>query len=153
MKPLAQTAAGLLAGTVFGVGLAWAQMTDPHKVLAFLDIAGDWDPSLLFVIGGAVALALAGYRFVLRRRAPLFDDRFHLPRRSTVDAPLLGGAALFGIGWGLAGYCPGPAIASIGFGNPEMLWFLPALLAGIALQRLARPRTTATHRPPSSQGL
>ncbi|MGY4829731.1 DUF6691 family protein [Sphaerotilaceae bacterium SBD11-9] len=136
----AQTAAGLLAGTVFGAGLAWSQMTDPRKVLAFLDVAGHWDPSLLFVMGGAVAFAFAGYRWVLRRSAPLFDTTFHLSLDTAIDPRLLGGAALFGAGWGLAGYCPGPAIASLAFGNAEMLWFLPALVAGIALQQWA-------HRP------
>lgn len=129
--------AGLLAGVAFGVGLAWSQMTDPRRVLAFLDVTGAWEPGLLLVMGAAVALSLAGYRLVLKRRAPLFDDRFHLPVATAIDRPLIGGAVLFGVGWGLAGYCPGPAIASLGFGNPEMLWFLPALLAGIALRRVA----------------
>lgn len=138
MSAPARTLAGLVAGTVFGAGLAWSQMTDPRKVLGFLDITGDWDPSLLFVMGGAVVLAFAGYRFVLKRKAPLLDDRFHVPGASPIDGPLLAGSALFGIGWGLAGYCPGPAIASLGFGNAEMLWFLPALLGGIVLQRLTR---------------
>ncbi|HET7792776.1 MAG TPA: DUF6691 family protein [Rhizobacter sp.] len=145
MRPLAQAAGGLLAGTVFGVGLSWSQMTDPHKVLAFLDIAGRWDASLLFVIGGAVAVAFAGYRLVLRRKGPLFDDAFHLNFETAIDTPLLAGAALFGIGWGLAGYCPGPAIASLGFGNTEMLWFLPALVAGIALRQWSRRLDNAAY--------
>jgi hypothetical protein len=127
--------AGLLAGVVFGVGLAVAQMTDPLKVLGFLDLAGAWDASLLFVLGGAVVLAAVAFRFVLRWPAPLLDERFHLPTKAAIDRPLLVGSALFGIGWGLAGYCPGPAIASLGFGNPEALWIVPALLAGAALQR------------------
>jgi hypothetical protein len=134
-RPPQRALAALLAGTVFGVGLALAQMTDPLKVLGFLDLAGAWDASLLFVLGGAVVLATAGYRVVLRRRAPLLDERFHLPTATAIDRPLLLGSALFGIGWGLAGYCPGPAVASLGFGNPEALWVAPALLAGAALQR------------------
>lgn len=125
----------LLAGAVFGLGLAVAGMTDPRKVLAFLDVAGDWDPSLVLVLGSAVAVAFAGYRLVLRRPAPLFDAAFHLPGQRRIDAPLLAGALLFGLGWGLAGYCPGPAIASIGLGNPEAWLFLPALAAGSLLRR------------------
>ncbi len=130
-----RAAAALLSGAVFGAGLAVAQMTDPRKVLAFLDITGAWDASLLFVLGGAAGLALVAFRFVLRRRAPLLDSRFHLPVKTAVDRPLLIGAAVFGAGWGLAGYCPGPAIAALGLFNTEVLWLLPALLAGTTLQR------------------
>lgn len=129
---------GLLAlasGTVFGAGLALAQMTDPRKVLGFLDVAGAWDPSLLLVLGGAVGFSALAFRFVLRRPAPLWDERFHLPQALGVDRRLLLGSALFGAGWGLAGYCPGPAIASLALGNGELLWLLPAMLAGTALQR------------------
>ena len=122
-------------GAVFGVGLAVAQMTDPRKVLAFLDVSGAWDPSLLLVLGGAVILAATTFHRILRRPAPQFDARFHLPESAAIDGRLISGAALFGIGWGLAGYCPGPAIAALGFGNPEALWLVPSLLAGIALQQ------------------
>jgi len=134
-SPVRQGLAALAAGIVFGVGLAVAGMIDPRKVLAFLDVAGAWDASLLFVLGGAVVVAFAGFRWVQRRPAPLLDTRFHLPAASAIDAPLLVGAALFGVGWGLAGYCPGPAIASLGFGNAEALWFVPAMLAGAGVQR------------------
>ncbi|RMX08832.1 YeeE/YedE family protein [Corticibacter populi] len=127
--------AGLLSGLVFGLGLAIAGMADPRKVLAFLDVAGAWDPSLLLVLGAAATVAMVGFRWVLSRPAPLFDDAFHLPPRGCIDAPLLTGTALFGIGWGLAGYCPGPAIASLAFANPEAATFLPALLAGQLLYR------------------
>jgi hypothetical protein len=127
--------AALGAGTVFGIGLALAQMTDPRKVQNFLDLAGTWDPSLLFVLGGAVALTTVVFRVLLRRQAPLLDTRLHLPAATAVDRDLLLGSALFGVGWGLAGYCPGPAIASLGLGNAEALWLVPALLAGAALQR------------------
>jgi hypothetical protein len=137
--------AALASGLLFGTGLSLSRMVDPRKVLAFLDFAADWDPSLLFVLGGAVILAFAGYRLVLRRDAPLLDSRFHLGAAGTrIDANLVAGAVLFGVGWGLAGYCPGPAIASLGYGNGEALWFVPAMLVGAGLQRRrARARATA----------
>lgn len=128
-------ASSLGAGVVFGVGLAVAQMTDPRKVLGFLDLAGPWDASLLFVMGGAVVWAGLAFRWIMVRPFPWLDDRFHLPEGRQVDARLLVGAAIFGIGWGLGGYCPGPAVASLGFGNPEALWVVPAIVVGIALRR------------------
>ena len=131
MQPLVS----LVAGVVFGLGLAVAEMTNPLKVLDFLDLAGNWDPSLAFVMGGAVLVTLVAFRFVLRRPAPLYGDRFHLPTLTQLDRKLLGGAALFGIGWGLAGYCPGPALATILSGNSETWLFVPAMLVGGALQR------------------
>jgi uncharacterized membrane protein YedE/YeeE len=134
--------AALGSGVVFGLGLSLAQMTNPDKVLNFLDISGAWDPSLLLVLGGAVVLCALGYRLVLRRGAPLWDGLFHLPLSRAIDTPLVVGSALFGIGWGLSGYCPGPVIASIGFGNPEALWVLPSILAGAAIQRWTRGRQT-----------
>jgi uncharacterized protein len=135
--------AALLAGTVFGIGLAVAQMIDPLKVLGFLDVTGAWDASLLFVLGGAVVVAFIGFRFVLRRPGPLFDERFHLAKVTSIDTGLVAGAAIFGVGWGLGGYCPGPAIASLGFGNVEALWFVPAMLAGAGLQRWVARRRPA----------
>ena len=136
--------AALGTGTLFGLGLAVAQMTDPRKVLNFLDLAGAWDPSLLFVLGGAVSFSVAAFRFILARRAPVLDAQFHLPPPSArVDGPLVAGSALFGLGWGLAGYCPGPAIASLGFGNTEALWVVPAMVAGAALQRWQASRKPA----------
>jgi uncharacterized membrane protein YedE/YeeE len=128
-------AAALACGTLFGLGLAVAQMVDPRKVLAFLDLAGAWDASLLSVLGAAVMLAGAGFALLRRRPAPLLDTVFHPPAATALDRPLVVGSALFGIGWGLAGYCPGPAIASLGFGNAEALWFVPAMLAGIVLRQ------------------
>ena len=138
----------LACGTLFGLGLAVAQMTNPRKVLGFLDIAGAWDPSLLLVLGAAVSFSLLACRRILTRPAPLWDTHFHVPATSRIDVRLLGGAALFGIGWGLAGYCPGPALASLGMGNHEALWFVPAMVAGMAVQRwtsagLAGARRTA----------
>ncbi|WP_085316653.1 DUF6691 family protein [Derxia lacustris] len=130
----------LVAGALFGLGLGVARMTDPLKVLGFLDIAGAWDPSLAFVLGGAVAVTVVAFRFVLRRAAPIWAERFHLPTASAVDRRLVLGAALFGIGWGLTGYCPGPALAGLAVGNAELVWFLPALLAGGLLARLLPSR-------------
>lgn len=119
-----------LSGLLFGVGLAWSGMADPHKVLGFLDVAGAWDPSLLLVMVGAVLTYAVGSRLVTRRARPWLDERFHLPANRRIDARLLAGAAVFGIGWGLAGYCPGPALAGVGLGNGDLIWLLPALLLG-----------------------
>ena len=135
--------AALASGVVFGLGLSLAQMTNPDKVLNFLDIAGNWDASLLFVLGGAVVLSALAFHFILKRRAPLWDSTFHLPLARAIDKSLVIGSALFGIGWGLSGYCPGPAIASIGLGNPEALWVVPSIIAGAALQRWSHYRQTA----------
>ncbi|WP_114394546.1 DUF6691 family protein [Oleisolibacter albus] len=143
---MARLISSLLAGLLFGAGLALSGMIDPAKVLGFLDVAGDWDPSLAFVMGGALAVTLLGYRLVLRRPHPLFDAAFHLPSRRDIDARLLGGAALFGIGWGLAGYCPGPALASLGFGGRGVLTFVLAMLAGMALFRVLE----YLRRPPAA---
>jgi len=125
--------AALGAGTLFGFGLAVSQMVSPAKVLGFLDLAGDWDPSLAFVMAGAVLVTFAGYKFVLRRPAPLFDRKFHLPTRRAIDASLLGGAALFGVGWGMVGFCPGPALAALAVADGKILGFVAAMLAGMAL--------------------
>lgn len=123
----------LVAGTLFGAGLAISQMVNPAKVLAFLDIFGRWDPSLAFVMGGALAVTFVGYKFVLGRDKPVFADRFQLPTARDVDNRLLTGAAVFGVGWGLVGFCPGPALASLAFGRMESLLFILAMLAGAAL--------------------
>ncbi|MFT4248840.1 MAG: YeeE/YedE family protein [Pseudomonas sp.] len=130
--------AALLSGLLFGLGLALAGMTDPRKVLAFLDLAGAWDPSLLWVLGAAVAVALTGFQLARRRPAPLLEGSFQPPPPGRIDRALLLGALLFGIGWGIAGYCPGPALASLANGNRELLAFLPALLLGQWLQRRSR---------------
>jgi uncharacterized membrane protein YedE/YeeE len=123
--------AGLLAGLLFGAGLAISQMINPAKVLAFLDVAGAWDPSLAFVMLGAVVVTALGYRFVLRQPKPLLDDSFSVPTRTDVDGRLVIGAAIFGVGWGLGGYCPGPAIASIGFGAMETVVFVIFMAIGM----------------------
>jgi uncharacterized membrane protein YedE/YeeE len=121
---------GYIAGMLFGLGLAVSGMTDPARVLGFLDIAGAWDPTLMFVLGGAVVTSFIGYRLVFKRAAPLFGERFQLPTKKDLDANLLGGAAIFGIGWGLSGYCPGPAIASIGGLSLPLAAMLIAMVVG-----------------------
>ncbi|MCA0243040.1 MAG: YeeE/YedE family protein [Proteobacteria bacterium] len=136
LSPWPTLAAAALAGLVFGAGLVVSQMSDPRKVLNFLDLLGPWDASLLFVLGSAVPVAAAGFALLLRRRrAPWLAPAFEPPAAPRLDAPLLLGSALFGVGWGLVGYCPGPAVAALGLLNPEALWFVPAMLAGAALQR------------------
>jgi len=126
---------GLIAGLLFGVGLSISGIINPEKVVAFLDLAGDWDPSLAFVMLGGVAVTAIGYRTVLRRGRPLFEPAFMLPMRNDIDPSLLLGAALFGIGWGLGGYCPGPALAGLGFGNSETLAFVAAMTLGMLAAR------------------
>ena len=131
----------LLCGLVFGLGLALAGMTSPQKVLAFLDVAGDWDPALLCVLGGAVVTAAIAFRFVLKRPRPVFDARFHVGDARRIDAPLVIGSILFGIGWGIAGYCPGPAVALLAVPrNPELPLFLGGMLAGIVACVVLRRR-------------
>ena len=128
--------AALLSGTLFGIGLAMSGMTDPRRVLGFLDIFGSFDPTLVFVLGGAVATSGLLLRFVLRRGSPVLAEAFHHSTLKHIDRRLLGGAVLFGIGWGIAGYCPGPALGGLGVGSIEALWFVPAMLAGMLLHRL-----------------
>lgn len=133
-----KVAAGYAAGLLFGVGLALSGMTDPARVLGFLDVAGAWDPTLMFVLGGAVVTTFIGYKVVFKRSAPLLGGVFQLPTKQELDARLLSGAALFGIGWGLSGYCPGPAIASIGSLSLPLLAMLFAMVVGwFAARRLA----------------
>jgi uncharacterized membrane protein YedE/YeeE len=133
----------LLAGLVFGVGLIVSGMANPAKVLGFLDLAGQWDPSLAFVMGGAVAVGLVAFALARRRQASLLGEHFHLPARRDVDRRLLLGSLLFGAGWGIAGFCPGPALASLGTGNPKVLLFVLAMLAGMGLFELLEKRKAA----------
>lgn len=130
---------GFAAGALFGSGLLISQMTNPIKVLAFLDITGDWDPSLAFVMGGALIVTFIGYRLVLQRTVPLFEDSFRLPKRRDVDGRLLFGAAVFGIGWGLVGLCPGPAFASASFGGVNVAVFIVSMLVPMILLRRILP--------------
>jgi hypothetical protein len=131
-----RNAVNILAGLIFGLGLLIAGMANPAKVQNFLDLAGTFDPSLIFVMAGAVVVTFAGYRLVLRRPRPVLAERFYLPTAKDIDARLVGGAALFGIGWGLSGFCPGPAIVSLPLLATGTLVFVPAMLAGIAVTRL-----------------
>ena len=123
--------AALAAGALFGLGLAMSGMTDPRIVLGFLDVFGDFDPTLLFVLGGAVLTTALLFRLVLRRLGPVLAETFQLSNLRHVDRYLIGGAALFGIGWGIAGYCPGPGLAGLGIGSAEALWFVPAMIVGM----------------------
>lgn len=127
--------AAMASGALFGIGLAMSGMTDARRVLGFLDVSGDFDPTLMFVLGGAVATTAVMFRYVIRRGRPLLADRFHLSNLRHVDGRLLGGAAIFGVGWGLAGYCPGPALTGLSAASFEALWFVPAMLAGSVLHR------------------
>jgi len=132
MKLLFAVATGL----VFGVGISISGMIDPAKVLNFFDILGTWDPSLAFVMGGALTVTFTGYRLVWRRNAPLFATHFQRPASAALDARLIGGSALFGIGWGIAGFCPGAAIPALGTGRWEVALFLAAVGVGFILRRL-----------------
>lgn len=130
--------AALLIGLVFGCGILVSGMSNPAKVVNFFDVAGGWDPSLAFVMGGGLLVNLVGYRLALRRPAPLLMPSFSLPALTRVDAALVGGSAVFGIGWGLSGVCPGGLIPVLGTGRSEPLLFLAGLLAGIVVARQAR---------------
>jgi len=117
-----------LIGTLFGLGISISGMANPAKVLNFFDVAGHWDPSLAFVMGGALAVTAIGYRFVLRGSAPVFGDSFQLPTRRDIDARLVIGAAIFGVGWGIAGFCPGGALPALGTLRPEVFIFVAAMI-------------------------
>lgn len=132
-----QQLAALFAGVLFGVGLVVAGMTLPTKVTGFLDFLGSWDPTLVFVMGGAIAVHATVYRMLQGRPSPFFAERFQLPTRKDVDARLVLGAAIFGVGWGLGGYCPGPALTSLVSGRLEVVVFLATMLgASWAVSRL-----------------
>ena len=126
----------LALGLLFGAGLAISGMADPAKVLNFLDLFGTWDPSLAFVMGGAVIVTYVGYRLVLRRDRPIVGSNFHLPARNDIDTRVIAGPAIFGIGWGLGGFCPGPALAALGLGATGTLAFVPAMMLGMWAARL-----------------
>lgn len=139
----ARNAVSLASGLVFGLGLLLSGMANPAKVLAFLDIAGRWDPSLVLVMGGAILIAAPAYAWAKGRGRPVFDGSLHLPTATRVDPKLIVGSALFGIGWGIAGFCPGPALVNVATGNLKVLIFGTAMLAGMllhgALRRWRRP--------------
>ena len=125
-----QLAAAFATGIIFGFGLSISEMINPARVIGFLDIAGRWDPTLMFVMGGALAVTLPAFAFILRRAQPLLDGEFFLPTKRDIDRPLIIGAALFGVGWGLSGFCPGPALAGLASGAPGVMLFVAAMVAG-----------------------
>ena len=137
MSALRTTLAGLLAGAVFGLGLGVSQMTNPEKVLNFLDLIGTWDPSLIFTMGGAVIVTFIGYRLVIGG-TPLFAAEQQVPTNRAIDTRLVTGAAIFGMGWGMAGYCPGPAVTGLASGSLEPVLFLGAVYVGFVIAG-ARP--------------
>jgi hypothetical protein len=136
-----RTGAALACGLTFGFGLTLSGMTDPARVRAFLDIAGNWDPSLLFVLGSAVAVAFVGFRLTLSMTKPVFDAHFHRPPSRRINGRLILGWTLFGIGWGMVGFCPGPAIADLAAGGFPVVLFFGAMVAGMALHALISPKT------------
>jgi uncharacterized protein len=127
-------------GLVFGLGITISGMINPAKVLNFFDIAGTWDPSLAFVMAGALAVAIPGYRLVFRRPAPVLENHFQLPDTRVIDRRLVLGSATFGIGWGIAGFCPGGALPAIGTGHPDVFIFIAALVGGLLLARAMQAR-------------
>lgn len=129
-----------LAGLIFGLGLTISQMINPAKIIGFLDLFGHWDPSLAFVMAGALVVSFVGYRIVLSRSAPFLVDQFHLPAAQQIDGKLMAGASLFGIGWGLSGLCPGPAISALFVGGTPLIIFVAAMLTGMLTNRLIMRR-------------
>jgi uncharacterized membrane protein YedE/YeeE len=140
-----------VAGLVFGLGLLISGMANPAKVQNFLDLAGTFDPSLVFVMLAAVVVTFLGYRLVLRRERPVLAERFSLPTAKEIDARVMAGPALFGIGWGLSGFCPGPAIASLALLAKGALVFVPTMLIGIWLARLLYKRALWRENPPREE--
>lgn len=128
---------GFGSGLILGLGLVISGMVDPQRVLGFLDVAGIWDPTLAFVMGGALVVTFVGYRWVLKRPAPVAAARFQLPTRTDIDAKLVAGAAIFGAGWGLGGYCPGPALSALTVGGVPTVVFVVSMFAGMLLARRA----------------
>lgn len=125
-----------ISGVIFSIGLTISGMTDPKNVIGFLDVTGDWNPALMLVLFSAVIVAGVGYRLVWKREAPLFDVSFHVPTSRLLDARLIIGSAIFGIGWGLIGLCPGPVLSNLALGNTSIYVFVAAMLAGMLLQRV-----------------
>ena len=148
MKRLAPLAAALLCGLMFGIGLIVSGMADPRKVLAFLDLRGAWDPSLAIVMGGAVLVGAAGFAVAARRRTSLLGEPMRLPAAGNIDRHLLLGGATFGVGWGLAGFCPGPALVAMSAGHWKAALFVAAMLAGMGIfEGLERRRERPPHGP------
>ena len=130
-----------IIGLIFGLGIVISGMANPAKVLNFFDFAGSWDPSLAFVMGGALATTFVGYRLTLRRTHPIFAQDFHLPTRVEIDIPLITGATIFGLGWGISGFCPGGALPAVGTGLIEVAIFTAAMMGGILITRFFQNRS------------
>ena len=139
--------AALISGLLFGAGVTLSGMVNPLKVVNFMDIAGTWDPTLIFVMGAGLIVTFIGYRLVFIRSRPLFEPAFSLPATTRIDQRLIGGAVLFGAGWGLTGFCPGPAVASLVFGYWQSILFVAAMAAGMVVVKLI------THRPAATQAV
>jgi uncharacterized membrane protein YedE/YeeE len=151
-----RTFVALFAGMLFGLGLAISGMMNPAKVVGFLDVAGGWDPTLAFVMGGALLVTVPAFRLILGRPRPILADGFALPTKSALDGRLLGGAALFGVGWGLSGFCPGPAVAALVTGLTPVFAFVAAMMAGMVLYAwvFERPdRGDVRTKPANPQGV
>ena len=146
-----QVFAALFAGLVFGIGLIVSGMANPAKVQGFLDLAGPWDPSLALVMAGAIAVGLPAFALAKRRKVSLLGTPLNLPANSAVDRRLLGGSLLFGVGWGLAGFCPGPALVALGMKEPKALVFVLAMLAGMALYEMFEHLRTRRKPPLTPQ--
>lgn len=132
----------LISGLLFGAGLTISGMVNPAKILNFLDLTGQFDATLIFVMGAGLIVTTIGYQLIFRRGKPFFDSQFHLPKSEAIDVKLIGGAALFGIGWGISGFCPGPAIASLVFGYQQSFIFVAAMIVGTMFVRLV-PKTSS----------
>ena len=132
----------LLSGIIFGLGLSLSQMINPNKVINFLDVTGNWDPSLAFVMMGALAVTFISFKWILKRPQPIWEDGFHISKRTEIDKALLGGAAIFGVGWGMSGFCPGPAVSSLGLGSIEAVIMVLSIYAGFFCQKLFSDRNS-----------
>lgn len=143
----------LWAGSLFGLGLSLSQMIDRDRILGFLDVAGIWDPTLLFVLLGAVAVTVTTFRFVLGRPQPVFAEQFYLPTKQEIDRPLIVGAAIFGMGWGIAGYCPGPGITALVLGVWNPVLFVVAFIAGSLTYQWYSQRYSRAKATPSAVDL
>ena len=134
-KKIGNLASALTSGLIFGLGMAISGMTNTDRVQSFLDVTGAWDPTLAFVMGSGLLVTFIGYKLILKNPAPLFAESFSLPTKKDIDKPLIIGAIMFGVGWGLVGYCPGPAIAGLSYGYGATLLFVPTMIAGLLLAR------------------
>lgn len=144
--------AAYLIGLIFGLGIMISGMGNPAKVINFFDVFGSWDPSLMFVMGGALVTTLIGYRVVLSRKEPVLEARFRFPTATDIDARLVGGAAIFGIGWGIAGFCPGGAIPAIGTGRAEVFIFVGGMVAGLIVTRVVLAKLSSQSQSPRFSG-